>query len=398
VANVEMSRRRWLVGAGALLGATALGATALGACGADQAAPGAGPTPGAGGTPGTQLNIPGSGLVTGPFSGEAKNLTGAGATFPAALYSKWFDTYYGLTQVRVNYQSIGSGGGIKAISDQTVDFGATDGPMTDQQLAEAKGGPIYHIPTALGAVVATYNIPEVPATTRLRFTGETLASIFLGETKKWNDPRIKADNPNAPLPDKDIVTVHRSDGSGTTFIFTDYLSNVSPRWKEQVGNSTTVNWPGGLGGRGNEGVAGEVKQNPYALGYVEYIYAKQNKLGYAEMKNKAGQWIYPDEPSVSAAAEASAGSIPPDLRASIVNATGDKSYPISGFTWILAYQNMTDQAKAVALTRLLWWGTHDAQRYNAELGYAPLPVEIIKRGEEFIRGIKVNGSPAFPGK
>jgi phosphate transport system substrate-binding protein len=389
------TRRAWFA---AIAGVA--GAAALAACGTDQSAPGgAGQAPpAAGGTPRAQPTVAGSGIVAGPFPGEAKALTGAGATFPAALYSSWFETYYGLTQVRVNYQSIGSGGGIKAISDMTVDFGATDGPMTDQQLSEAKGGPIYHIPTALGAVVATYNLPEVPASTRLRFTPETLAGIFLGDIKRWNDPKLKADNPNAPLPDKEITSVHRSDGSGTTYIFTDYLSAVSPKWKEQIGTSTTVSWPGGLGGRGNEGVAGEVKQNPYSLGYVEYIYAKQNKLGYAEMKNKSGAWIYPDEAAVSAAAAATAGSVPADLRASIVNADGATSYPISGFTWILAYQNAPDQAKAAALTRLLWWATHDAQRVNADLGYAPLPVEIIKKGEEFIKGIKVNGSPAFPNK
>ena len=389
-----VTRRSWLWGA-----STLLGAAALAACGADQSAPGgAGQEAPAGGTPRAQATVAGSGIVAGPFPGEAKNLTGAGATFPAALYSQWFETYYGLTQARVNYQAIGSGGGIKAISDQTVDFGATDGPMTDQQLTEAKGGPIYHVPTALGAVVATYNIPEVPASTRLRFTGDTLAGIFLGDIKRWSDPRLKADNPNVTFPDKDIVSVHRSDGSGTTYIFTDYLSAVSSKWKDSIGTSTTVNWPGGLGGRGNEGVTGEVKQNPYSIGYVEYIYAKQNKLGYAEMKNKSGAWIYPDEAAVSAAAAASSASIPPDLRASIVNADGATSYPISGFTWLLAYQTMTDQAKAVALTRLLWWSTHDGQRFNADLGYAALPAEIIKKAEEFIKGIKVNGSPAFPNK
>ncbi|MDQ3699654.1 MAG: phosphate ABC transporter substrate-binding protein PstS, partial [Chloroflexota bacterium] len=314
VTSTEMTRRRWLGGAAALFG------TMLAACGANQTTtPSAGPTQGAGtasaGTPAAQLNIPGSGLVTGPFPGEAKALTGAGATFPAALYSKWFDTYYGLTQVRVNYQSIGSGGGIKAISDQTADFGATDGPMTDQQLAEAKGGPIYHVPTALGGVVATYNIPELPATTKLKFSPETLAGIFLGEITKWNDAKIRADNSGVTLPDKDITTVHRSDGSGTTYIFTDYLSNVSPAWKERIGNSTTVNWPNGLGGRGNEGIAGEVKQNPYSLGYVELIYAKQNRLGYAQIKNKAGSFVDAELETVTAAAAASASNIPADLRA-----------------------------------------------------------------------------------
>ncbi|MDQ3702910.1 MAG: phosphate ABC transporter substrate-binding protein PstS, partial [Chloroflexota bacterium] len=244
----------------------------------------------------------------------------------------------------------------------------------------------------------TYNIPELPATTKLKFSPETLAGIFLGEITKWNDPKIRADNSGVTLPDKDITTVHRSDGSGTTYIFTDYLSNVSPAWKERIGNSTTVNWPNGLGGRGNEGIAGEVKQNPYSLGYVELIYAKQNGLGYAQIKNKAGSFVDAELETVTAAAAASASNIPADLRASIVNPDGARSYPISGFTWILAYKNVTDEAKAVALTRMLWWASHDAQRFNGDLGYAPLPAEIIRRGEEFIRGIQVNGKSAFPGK
>jgi phosphate transport system substrate-binding protein len=270
--------------------------------------------------------------------------------------------------------------------------------MTEEQLKAAKGGEIFHVPTALGGVVATYNIPEVPASTKLRFSPETLTGIFLGDIKKWNDPKIRADNPTATLPDKDIITVHRSDGSGTTFIFTDYLASVSPVWKDKVGNSTTVNWPVGLGGKGNEGVAGEVKQNPYSIGYVELIYAKQNNLGYAQIKNKAGQFVDAELETVTAAAAGIANTIAPDLRASIVNADGARSYPISGFTWILAYKEMVEEPKAIALTRMLWWATHDGQRYNGELGYAPLPLEIIKKGEEKIKGILVNGKPAFPGK
>ena len=381
----------------------AAGAALLAACGTDQSAAdraSAQPTAGLAATApaGTGANIPGSGLVTGPFSGEAKNLTGAGATFPAALYSKWFAEYNRLTQVQVNYQSIGSGGGIKAIQDQTADFGATDSPMTEAQLKEAKGGEVFHIPMALGATVATYNIPEVPATTKLRFTGEMLAGIFLGEIKRWSDPKIKAENPGVPLPDKDIVTVQRSDGSGTTFNFTDYLSNVSPAFKEKVGASNTVNWPVGLGGKGNEGVAGEVKSNPYSIGYVELIYAVQNKLGYGVVKNKDGQSVEQSFATVSEAAAGVATNIAPDLRVSIVNAAGPKSYPISTFTWILAYKEMRDEAKATALTRLLWWGSHDAQKFNADMGYAPLPLEIVKRAEEKIKAITANGKPAFPGK
>jgi phosphate transport system substrate-binding protein len=343
--------------------------------------------------------MPGTGVIAGPFSGEARALTGAGATFPAALYSKWFAEYNRLTQVQVNYQSIGSGGGIKSIQDMTADFGATDGAMTDAQLKEARGGELFHIPMALGGVVATYNIPEVPATAKLRFSPETLVGIFMGDIKKWNDARIKADNPSVTsLPDKDITTVHRSDGSGTTHIFTDYLSAVSPAWKDQIGVSTTVNWPNGLGGKGNEGVAGEVKQNPYSIGYVELIYAKQNKLGYAQIKNKAGQFVDAELDTVSAAASGVAATIAPDLRASIVNAEGANSYPISGFTWILAYKDMKDEPKAVALTRMLWWATHDGQSFNGDLSYSPLPLEIIKKGEEKIKAITANGKPAFPSK
>ena len=382
--------------------AAASGALALAACGTDQSASprtSAEPTAGLAPTAPSALNIPGTGLVTGPFSGEAKSLTGAGATFPAALYSKWFTEYNRLTQVEVNYQSIGSGGGIKAIQDMTADFGATDGAMTDDQLKDAKGGELFHVPMALGAVVPTYNLPELPASAKLRFSPETLVGIFLGDIKKWSDPKIKVDNPTiTALPDKEIVTVHRSDSSGTTFIFADYLSNVSPDWKSKVGTSTTVNWPNGLGGKGNEGVAGEVKQNPYTIGYVELIYATQNKLGYAQMKNKAGQFIDASLESVTAAASTVAATIAPDLRASIVNAAGDKAYPISGFTWILAYKSMKEEAKAVSLSRMLWWATHDGQKFNADLGYAPLPLEIIKKGEEKIKAITGNGKPAFPGK
>src|SRR6266540_5815783 len=318
--------------------------------------------------------MPGAGLIKGPYPDEAKSLTGAGATFPAALYSKWFDEYQKLAGVQINYQSIGSGGGIKSITDATVDFGATDGPMTDEQLQAARGE-MLHIPMALGGVVATYNVPELEGKDPLKLSSETLAGIFLGEITKWNDQRLAADNPSLQLPNKEIVTVHRSDGSGTTYIFVDYLSNISPKWKSTIGTSTTVNWPNGLGGKGNEGVAGEVKQNPYSIGYVELIYALQNKLGVGLVKNKSGNFVEPKLDSVTAAAANVSQTIAPDLRASIVDAPGPEAYPISGFTWLLAYEKMEDAAKATALTRLLWWGTHDAQRFNAELGYAPVPKE-----------------------
>jgi phosphate transport system substrate-binding protein len=336
----------------------------------------------------------GTGLVKAPYEGEAKTLNGAGATFPAVLYTKWFEEYFKLTQVKVNYQSIGSGGGIKSVSDMTVDFGATDAPMTDEQLRAAKGGEILHIPAALGAVVPTYNLPGMSG--QIRFTGDTLAGIFLGEITKWNDPKLVADNPDLASVNRDIVVVHRSDGSGTTSIWVDYLSTVSKTWEQQVGRGTSVNWPVGLGGKGNEGVAGEVKQNQYSIGYVELIYAIQNKLGVGLVKNKAGKVVEPALQSVSAAAAGAAQNIQPDLRASIVDAPGENSYPVSGFTWLLAYRNVNDRAKGLALTRMLWWATHDAQKFNADLGYAPIPAEIVAKGDAMIRAIGVEGKPVFP--
>jgi phosphate transport system substrate-binding protein len=334
--------------------------------------------------------------ISGPLEGEAKALNAAGATFPAPLYQKWFDEYNKLTQVQVNYQAIGSGGGIKGIQDQTVDFGASDAPMSDEQLQSAKGGPILHIPTALGAIVPTYNVPNVSG--KLKFTGDTLAGIFVGDIQTWNDPKLVADNPDLANVSQDIVVVHRSDGSGTTFGFTDYLSTVSKDWQQKVGKGTSVNWPVGLGGSGNPGVAGEVQQNPYSIGYVELIYAVQNNLGFGMVKNKAGKFIDPSLDSVTAAAAASAQSIPPDLRFSIVDAAGDASYPISTGTWLLAYVNQNDQAKGIALTRMLWWATHDAQRFNKDLAYATVPEAIATRSEQFIRQIAVDGKPVFPGR
>jgi phosphate transport system substrate-binding protein len=334
---------------------------------------------------------------TGRASGDESEVTlnGAGASFPAVLYTKWFAEYYKQTGVKVNYQSIGSGGGIKGISEMTVDFGASDAPMTEEQMRAAKGGTIHHIPTALGGVAVTYNVPG--ATAQLRFTPEALAGIFLGEIGKWNDPRLLADNPDAGLPDEDIVVVHRSDGSGTTAIFTDYLSTVSEKWKTTVGKGTSVNWPVGLGGKGNEGVANEVKQNPYSIGYVEVIYAIQQKLGVALIKNRAGQYVEPNLASVTAAAAGESDSIAPDMRASIVDAQGEGAYPISGFTWLLVYEQQNDKAKAEALAKMLWWAIHDGQQFNAELGYAPLPEGIVSKAEAKIRAITVDGKPAYAG-
>jgi phosphate transport system substrate-binding protein len=332
--------------------------------------------------------------INGPFEGEAGALTGAGATFPAPLYQKWFNEYSNLTRVNINYQAIGSGGGIKAVQDMTADFGASDAPMTDEQMRDAKGGPLFHIPTALGAIVPTYNVPEV--TTQLNFTPDTLAAIYLGDIEMWNDARLVADNPDLAGVNQPIVVVHRSDASGTSFGWTDYLSNVSPDWQSRVGKGTSVNWPVGLGASGNAGVAGEIQQNPYAIGYVELIYALQNNLGYGSVLNSAGNFISPSLDSVSAAAASAANLVPADLRFSIVNAPGDNAYPISTATWLLAYRDQTDRAKALALTRMLWWATHEGQRFNNTLAYATVPAELTLRSEAFIRQISVDGRPIFP--
>ena len=265
--------------------------------------------------------------IGGPFEGEAQTLTGAGATFPAPLYQKWFAEYSKLTHVNVNYPGDWFGGGIKGIQDQTVDFGASDAPMTDAQLQAAKGGQLFHIPAALGAIVPTYNVPE--ATTQLNFTGDTLAGIYLGNIQMWNDPLLVADNPLLASVNQPIVVVHRSDGSGTTYGFTDYLSSVSADWKSQVGKDTSVNWPVGLGASGNAGVAGEVQGDPYAIGYVELIYALSNNLGYGTVQNSSGTFVNASLESVTAAASSSASLIPPDLRFSIVNSPGADAYPIS---------------------------------------------------------------------
>jgi phosphate transport system substrate-binding protein len=334
--------------------------------------------------------------ISGPYDGEAGQLNGAGATFPAVLYSRYFFEYENVTGVKVNYQSIGSGGGIRSIIDNTVDFGATDGPMNAEQ-KEAGGGRIFHIPMALGAVVPTYNIPELGESV-LNFTPETISGIYLGQITRWNDPLLVADNPELADIDRNILVIHRSDGSGTTFIWVDYLSTVNEEWRETVGVGTSVNWPTGLGGNGNEGVAGEVRQNPYSIGYVELIYALQNQLGLGAVRNKAGNFIVPTVDAVTAAAAGVAESIQDDLEARIVNADGEDSYPVSGFTWLLVREDQDDEAKAIALTRMLWWALTDAQAFNADLGYAPLPDSIREKALAMVLEIKYNGEQAFPGE
>jgi phosphate transport system substrate-binding protein len=367
------------------------------AAAASPAAAGAAASPAAAAKPGAMpWEIAGAGVIKGPLEGDARALTGAGATFPAPLYTKWFDEYNKLAGVQINYQSIGSGGGIKALTDNTVDFGASDAPMSDEQLNAVKAD-VLHVPMTLGAVVATYNIPET-GQTKLKISGENLAAIYLGDIKKWNDPKLTADNPGVSLPDKDIVVVARSDGSGTSFIWTDYLSSVSDKWKSSVGKNTAVNWPTGLGAKGNEGVAGEVKQTTYALGYVELAYAIQNKLPFASIKNKSGQFVEPTLASTTAAAAAAAGNLAPDLRVSIVNPAGAEAYPIASFTWILVRKELSDPTKGQAVTRMLWWATHDGQKLSSELQYAPLPAEVVQKDEEKIKQVMAGGKAAFPDK
>jgi phosphate transport system substrate-binding protein len=309
----------------------------------------------------------------------AQDLTGAGATFPYPIYSKWFSDYAAKTGVKINYQSIGSGGGIRQLSEQTVDFGATDAPMSDAELAKAKGGPVLHIPTVLGAVVVTYNVPELKKP--LRLDGTTLADIFLGKITKWNDPRITSLNPGAKLPASDILVVHRSDGSGTSYVFTDYLSSASKDWATKPGKGKEVQWPVGLGGKGNEGVAGQVKQLPGSIGYVELAYAKQNKLAYADIKNANGQFVAPSIEAVTLAAAGAASKLPPnsDYRVSIVNAAGKGAYPISSFTWLLVYQQQTDAVKGKKLLDFVRWALTDGEKSAATLDYAPLPPVMAKQ-------------------
>jgi phosphate transport system substrate-binding protein len=318
-------------------------------------------------------------------SGSAQMMiNGAGATFPYPIYSKWFDEYAKVDpSVRFNYQSIGSGGGQKQILAQTVDFGASDGPMSDDNLAKAPGK-LLHIPTVAGADVVAYNLPGNPA---LKFDADTIAGIFLGQVKKWNHPKITALNPGVTLPDQEIVVVHRSDGSGTTYIWTDYLSKVSPEWKTKVGTNTSVNWPTGIGGKGNEGVAGQVKQTPGALGYVELIYAVQNKMPYAEVKNAAGEFVKPTLESVTAAL--ATATIPDDFRFSMTNAPGKDAYPICGATWLLVYQQQKDAAKGKKLVEFLKWALTDGEKMAKDLQYAPLPENVQQRVLKRVEEIKM---------
>jgi phosphate transport system substrate-binding protein len=324
-----------------------------------------------------------------PVAAPAQNvqINGAGATFPYPIYSKWFSDYNKLhPEVEINYQSIGSGGGIRQLTNQTVFFGASDGPMTNEQL-QAAPGPILHLPTVLGAVVPIYNIPGVTA--QLKFTGKVLAGIILGTINKWNDPAITGINPGVNLPATDITVAHRSDGSGTTYIFVDFLSKVSPEFKSKVGVATAVNWPVGVGGKGNEGVAGLVKQTPGTLGYVELIYARQNKIDYGLVQNYDGVFMNASLESVTAAAQAASKSMPKDFRVSITNAPGKDAYPISSFTWLLFYETPKDTKRAKIMVEFMKWALTEGQKSAGELGYAPLPAEVVALEMEALKRIKI---------
>jgi len=335
------------------------------------------------------LSLAGCGARSG--AGGETRIQGAGATFPNPIYQKWFNEYNKTNPgVRFDYQSIGSGAGIQQITEKTVDFGGSDAPMKDDQLAKAQGQ-LLHIPTVLGAVVLTYNIQGV--TGDLKFSPEAVAGIYLGKIKKWNDPAIASTNEGVPLPASDINVVHRSDGSGTTYVFTDYLSKVSAEWKSGPGTGPSPSWPVGLGAKGNEGVTGQVKQTPNSVGYVELIYAEQNKLPVAAIKNAAGQWVKPSIDSITAAAAGAAGQMPDDLRVSITDAPGATAYPISSFTYLLVYKDQADQAKGKALVDFLWWATHDGEQMARDLSYAPLPAEVVKKAEEKIKSITYQGKP-----
>jgi len=336
----------------------------------------------------------GCGSQSGGSESPAKsvNLTGAGATFPAPLYTKWFDEYNKLTGVKVNYQPIGSGGGISQITEGTVDFGASDGIMSDTQMvkAEQKSGPILHIPMTSGAVAVIYNLAGI-GSGQLRLSGDVLADIYLKKIARWNDPAIAALNPGLKLPDASIAVVFRSDGSGTTYIFTNYLSKVSQDWSSRVGNATSVKWPGDIGGQGNAGVAGQVQQIPNSIGYVELAYAKQNKLAWAKLKNAAGNFIEPTLEATTAAAEGVA--LPDDMKVMLTNSSNPDAYPIVGFTWMLVYVNQKDRAKGEALAKMLWWAIHEGQQYTGPLTYASLAAPAVLKAENAILSIKYQGQP-----
>lgn len=332
------------------------------------------------------LTLAGACMIAAPAPADPVRLTGAGATFPNPIYGKWFDSYHKLfPTIEINYQSIGSGAGISQVTAGTVDFGATDGPMSDDQLAQSKTK-ILHFPTVLGAVVPTYNVPGV--TQDINFTPEALAGIFLGKITKWNDAELTKANPGVSLPAKDLIVVHRSDGSGTTYVWTDYLAKVSPEWKSKVNVGTSPNWPIGLGGKGNDGVSGLVKQTPNSIGYVELIYAVQNKMSYGKVRNAAGAYLKADLAGVTAAAAGGAKTMPADFRVSITNAPGKDAYPISSFTWLLIPSKISDPVKKKAIVDFLGWMLNDGQNMVEALSYARLPKEVVAAEKKAISNIQ----------
>ncbi|HEV8244270.1 MAG TPA: phosphate ABC transporter substrate-binding protein PstS [Polyangiaceae bacterium] len=335
---------------------------------------------------------PGSASAT-PAAPKEISLTGAGATFPYPLYSKWMSEYNKLNpSVRINYQSIGSGGGIRQIVAGTVDFGASDAPMKPEEAKDATGK-LLHIPTTIGAVVITYNLPEVSKP--LKLSADLVAAIFLGDVKKWSDTKIAASNPGVKLPDKDIAVAYRSDGSGTTAVFTDYLVKVSPTWKDKVGAGKSVKWPVGLGAKGNEGVTGQVKTTPGSVGYVELAYATQNKLPMAELQNKAGKFVAPSIDGASAAA--ASAEMPDELHVSITDSTGEAAYPIASYTYLLVYEDAKDPSKGEALAKFLWWAIHDGQKFSGALDYAPVPDPVVKKIEARLKTLKSGGKVLLSG-
>jgi phosphate transport system substrate-binding protein len=328
-----------------------------------------------------------------PSASAELAINGAGATFPYPLYSKWFYEYSNANPgVRFNYQSIGSGGGIRQITAGTVDFGASDAPMTEEEMKRLPG-PILHLPMAMGAVTVVYNLEGVGA--GLRLTQDVLADIFLGKITRWNDPKIFEWNKDLKLPSADIVVAHRSDGSGTTDIFTNYLSTVNPEWRAKVGHGKAVKWPAGLGGKGNEGVAGVVRQTPGAIGYVELAYAKQNRMTVASLRNRDGRFVAPTLEATSAAAAGAARTMPADFRVSIVDAPGKDSYPIAGLTWLLVYKDQRDEARGKALVQFLKWAIHDGQKMEAALDYAPLPAPVVEKLDKTLRQITFKGKSLY---
>jgi phosphate transport system substrate-binding protein len=356
------------------IGLAALGVAALVACAGQPSESDRSTIP--------KADVPG----TTPAAAPVIQINGAGATFPAPIYTKWFDEYgKAHPSVRINYQPIGSGGGIRQVSEETVFFGATDTPMTEAQM-NAASGPILHLPTVLGAVVPIYNIPNVTA--ELKFSGSVLADIFLGKIKRWNDPAIARLNADVTLPATEIVVAHRSDGSGTSFIWTEYLSKVSQEWKTRVGANASVNWPAGVGGKGNDGVTGLVKQTPGAIGYVELIYATNNNISYGTVQNASGEFVKASVDSVTAAAATAAGHMPSDFRVSITNPAGRGAYPIASFTWILLYEDPKDIAQSKTMVDFMRWALTEGQKYAAELGYAPLAPDVVKLEMDVLARIK----------